>query len=264
MPAHIQADFVCRTGVRAALLPVSVKQMRASAVLWSTWRQAQQSAAQRAASLQSRSSFVSGAAGSPGTTATGAAHPSTAARSPLTGAAEMATPGFAQVTQRQREGTLHGAAAQAALRQLPPLPDQGVNATSPPHNSQPAGVRSQQQGVEHTRLEPGGGDGEGVSGVNLRGGHAMAGPSIQRPEEDRAKGGDGQATNRGGSAGPRPVSTAETLQEYWRLRAKSGAPHPAWIIASPVIQVVACFLTLSDTHLQLNLDVTMTGYSARS
>jgi hypothetical protein len=166
----------------------------------------------------------------------------------------MATPGFAQVTQRQTEGTLHGAAAQAALRELPSLPNQGVNATSPPHNSQPAGVRLQQQGVEHTRLERGGGDGEGVSGVDQR-----AGPSLQQPEEDRGKEGDGQATNRDGSAGPRSVSTAETLQEYWRLRAKSGAPHPAWIIASPVIQVVACFLTLSDTHLRLNLDVTMTG-----
>ena len=258
MPAQIQAHFVFRTGVRAALLPVSVKQMRASAVLWSTWRQAQQSAAQRAASLQSRSSFVSGAAGSLGTTATVAAHPSTAGRSPLTGAAEMATPGFAQVTQRQTEGTLHGAAAQAALRELPSLPDQGVNATSPPHKSQPAGVRSQQQGVEHTGLEPGGGDGEGVSGVNQR-----AGPSLQRPEEDRGKEGDGQATNRGGSGGPRPVSTAETLQEYWRLRAKSGAPHPAWIIASPVIQVVPCFLTFSDTHFLLNLDLIVTDCRAR-
>jgi hypothetical protein len=37
-------------------------------------------------------------------------------------------------------------------------------------------------------------------------------------------------------AGPSPLQA--TLQEYWRLLAQSGAPHPAWVVASPLLQVL--------------------------
>ncbi len=212
------------TGVRAALLPVSVQQMRASAALWSTWRQAQQSAAQRSASQQTHSSFGSRAPGPY----------SSAAASSLS----SKTPGLTRPAAAQAEGTqLHGLAAQAALNQARLLSDQDAHAAGPSGSRKVEGGRLKQEETRQAKGESKGAHRGGALGVDAEGG-----PPANRQQDDEGdnKGADGQATNRGGIAGLRPISVADTLAEYWRLRARSGAPHPAWIVGSPAIQVETC------------------------
>ncbi|EIE20465.1 hypothetical protein COCSUDRAFT_67376 [Coccomyxa subellipsoidea C-169] len=200
-------------GVRAALLPVSVQQMRASAALWSTWRQAQQSAAQRSASQQTHSSFGSRAPGPY----------SSAAASSLS----SKTPGLTRPAAAQAEGTqLHGMAAQAALNQARLLSDQDAHAAGPSGSRKVEGGRPKQEETRQAKGESGGAHRGGALWVDAEGGSAA---NRQQDDEGDDKGADGQAKNRGDSAGLRQISVADTLAEYWRLRARSGAPHPAWI-----------------------------------
>ncbi|CAL8465063.1 g4598 [Coccomyxa elongata] len=218
-------------GVRAALLPISVQQMRASAALWSTWRQAQQTAAGRTAS-QSGHSAAEGAS----------SHMLAWASS--SGATTAAAPVVAW--PRQQEGTLRGAAAQAAVRHVPPSLHQEapqLHSNTNPHSSRAAAGGTPHK-IHVTADEPdlaAAGSGlvtsGGLTGANEVSGQTVAGISGQREESEGAAGKGGQATNnRGGRAGPGPASLAATLAEYRQLRARSGAPHPAWVIGSPLIQ----------------------------
>ncbi|BDA50658.1 probable mitochondrial inner membrane protein OXA1L [Coccomyxa sp. Obi] len=233
-------------GVRAALLPISVRQMRASAALWSTWRQAQQNAAARtAASQQTRSNFSGTAASQSGHSAAGGASSHMLTKSTATsGATGAAAPVVAW--PRQQEETLRPAAAQAALRHMPPsavreVPQVHGNTTpynnpaaasGTPHSSK---VTAGKQGP--AAAGPGVANPGDLTGVDVVRGQPVAGVSDQRQESDGAAGEGGQATNsRGGRAGPGPASLAATLAEYSQLRGRSGAPHPAWIIGSPLIQ----------------------------
>lgn len=248
--AKHDCDLHCTTGVRAALLPISVQQMRASAALWSTWRQAQQTAAARTASRQPRSNFSGTAASQAGQSAAGGAPSQIQRQSSSSGATKAAAPVVAW--DRQQEGTLGAAAARAALR--PPSRDQeappGLSNTIPDNKKAAASGTLHDSDVTAGKpgpaaVEPGMTYSGDLTGANVVSGQTVAGVSGQREESDGATGEGGQATSsRGGRAGPGPASLAATLAEYSRLRARSGAPHPAWIIGSPLIQV-CCSATSS-------------------
>lgn len=198
------------------------------------WRQAQQTAAARTAS-QTGHSAAEGAS----------SH--MLARASSSGATTAAAPVVAW--PRQQEGTLRGAAAQAALRHVPPSLHQEapqVQSNTTPHSSR-AAARGTPHIIQGTAGKsdlaaagPGLAKSGGLTGANEVSGQTVAGVSGQREESDGAAGEGGQATNsRGGRAGPGPASLAATLAEYSQLHARSGAPHPAWIIGSPLIQVCA-------------------------
>lgn len=81
--------------------------------------------------------------------------------------------------------------------------------------------------------------------------HAATSTSGGDHEGDTA--GEGQATSRGDCAGPGPSPLGATLAEYRRLRAASSAPHPAWILGSPLIQAHACSYSAS-AHCVLHVE----------
>ena len=241
--------------------------MRASAAVWSTWRQAQQNAAARTASQQTRSNYSGTAASQPGVSAAGGASSHLLAKSSPSEATAAAAPVVAW--PRQQEGTLHPAAAQVALRQEPPsldeegpqipsnaIPDNRDDKIGTPHKNKASGGES-----ASATAGPGGAGSVDPTRADVVSGQTVAGVSGQRQDGDSAAGGGGQATNaRGGHAGPGPASLAATLAEYGRLRMRSGAPHPAWIIGSPLIQVCASVTFCADSIAEC---LRMTASSAR-
>lgn len=86
-----------------------------------------------------------------------------------------------------------------------------------------------------------------ASGSQERDSSYGSGVSLQEDLGGSAEGRDRSANvreeteidNRGGRASPSGAASFQaTLREFNALRRRSGAPHPAWIIASPLIQVL--------------------------
>lgn len=191
-------SFGACAGVRAALLPFTLNQMRASTALMAEWRLANHRAAMRHAQTgasQARSMEAPSAASAP------------VSKSPFNSTASKG--GF-----------------QAAAATAPPPPHEGRSSAAASSHSQAAGVED----IAQMRCRPLGHPESESWARAPESGNLDKGDGPQ-PEEGSSSGRDRGQPQRGRQ------SLRSIWEEYRRIREGSRAPRALWLIGSPLVQV---------------------------